>query len=177
MPLLAELPMLDTHPKTSIKPEGENSSPKLDTKWLRQLCLDTGADDVGFVDIARPEIEKDRADILNTFPRTKTLISFVIRMNREPIRSPARSIANLEFHHTGDEVNEVARNIVKALQARGIRAINPAMGFPWKWTDSLGRSGWCHTNRSLWRRAWDKWAFIGTSFIRSSGTSFSLGQF
>ena len=130
MPLLAELPMLDTHPKTSIKPEGENSSPKLDTKWLRQLCLDTGADDVGFVDIARPEIEKDRADILNTFPRTKTLISFVIRMNREPIRSPARSIANLEFHHTGDEVNEVARNIVKALEARGIRAINPAMGFP-----------------------------------------------
>jgi hypothetical protein len=33
-------------------------------------------------------------------------------MNREPIRSPARSVANLEFHHAGDEVNEVARTLV-----------------------------------------------------------------
>ena len=51
-------------------------------------------------------------------------------MNREPIRSPARSVANLEFHHTGDQVNDVARNIVKQLEAHGIRALNPAMGFP-----------------------------------------------
>jgi Fe-S-cluster-containing hydrogenase component 2/putative sterol carrier protein len=36
----------------------------------------------------------------------------------------------LEFHHTGDRVNEVARAIVAALEARGIRAMNPAMGFP-----------------------------------------------
>ena len=51
-------------------------------------------------------------------------------MNREPIRSPARSVANLEFHHTGDHVNEVARKIVAALEAEGVRAVNPAMGFP-----------------------------------------------
>jgi hypothetical protein len=37
----------------------------------------------------------------------------VCRMNREPVRSPARSIANLEFHHSGDRVNEVARDIVR----------------------------------------------------------------
>src|SRR5262245_48905963 len=51
-------------------------------------------------------------------------------MNREPIRSTARSVANLEFHHTGDHVNETARRIVSALEQRGIRAVNPAMGFP-----------------------------------------------
>jgi ferredoxin len=51
-------------------------------------------------------------------------------MNRENVRSPARSVANLEFHHTGDEVNEIARKIVAALEQRGIRALNPAMGFP-----------------------------------------------
>ena len=51
-------------------------------------------------------------------------------MNREPIRSPARSVANLEFHHVGDTVNEVAREIVQALERKGIRATNPAMGYP-----------------------------------------------
>ncbi len=103
---------------------------KLDVSWLRQLCLEAGADDVGFVEIDRPVLGKDRPDILATFPRTKTLISFVVRMNREPIRSPMRSIANLEFHHTGDQVNDIARTIVQQLEARGIRALNPAMGFP-----------------------------------------------
>ena len=39
-------------------------------------------------------------------------------MNREPIRSPARSIANLEFRHTGDQVNEIARKTVAADVAR-----------------------------------------------------------
>ena len=51
-------------------------------------------------------------------------------MNREPIRSPARSVANLEFHHTGERTNEVASAIVAALEAEGIRAVNPSMGFP-----------------------------------------------
>ena len=104
--------------------------PKLDADWLRTLCLDAGADEVGFVEIDRPEIADQREDILAVFPRTKSLVSLVCRMNREPIRSPARSAANLEFHNAGDHVNEVARKIVAALEQRGIRALNPAMGFP-----------------------------------------------
>ena len=82
------------------------------------------------MEINRPEIADQRNDILAVFPRTKTLVSFVCRMNREPIRSPARSVANLEFHHGGDHVNEIARTIVAALEQRGVRALNPAMGFP-----------------------------------------------
>jgi Fe-S-cluster-containing hydrogenase component 2 len=82
------------------------------------------------VEIGRPALDDQRAEILRFFPATKTLVSIVCRMNREPIRSPARSVANLEFHHTGDRVNEVARTVVAALEAQGIRAINPSMGFP-----------------------------------------------
>ena len=135
MSLLTELPMVNTKPSPSLHhPSPSNPSHKIggniDQDWLRQLCLETGADAVGFVEIDRPALEKDRPDILNAFPHTKTLISFVVRMNREPIRSPARSVANLEFQHTGDQVNDVARTIVKQLEARGIRALNPAMGFP-----------------------------------------------
>lgn len=51
-------------------------------------------------------------------------------MSREPIRSTARSVANLEFHHAGDTVNEISRTIVRELENEGIRAINPSMGFP-----------------------------------------------
>ena len=112
------------------RPKSSKPQPKLDSEWLRNLCLEAGADDVGFVEIDRPEIDKDRKDILAVFPRTKTLVSIVCRMNREPIRSPARSIANTEFHQIGDRVNEVCHRIVSVLESQGIRAINPAMGFP-----------------------------------------------
>src|SRR5262245_2417675 len=102
----------------------------LDGDWLRKLCLDAGADDVGFVEVDRPELATDRPGVLAAFPHAKSLISFVCRMNREPIRTPARSVANLEFHRTGDHVNEVARAIIAVLEARGVRAMNPSMGFP-----------------------------------------------
>lgn len=102
----------------------------LDAAWLRQLCLECGADDVGLVEIDRPALDEQRDDILRFFPHAKTLLAFVCRMNREPIRSPARSVANLEFHHTGDRANEVARRVVRSLEDRGIRAMNPAVGFP-----------------------------------------------
>ena len=95
-----------------------------------RVCLEAGADDVGFVSIGRAELDDQREDILRLFPWTKGLVSIVCKMNREPIRSPARSVANLEFHHTGDQTNEVARSIVAALEAQGHRAVNPSMGFP-----------------------------------------------
>jgi Fe-S-cluster-containing hydrogenase component 2 len=119
------------HYNQKLKLIDNQSSPnELDAGWLRSLCLESGADDVGFVEIDRPEIADEREQILAVFPYTKTLVSFVCRMNREPIRSLARSAANLEFHHTGEEVNDVARNVVASLERRGIRAMNPAMGFP-----------------------------------------------
>ncbi len=135
MSLLSELPMAPRHTEGSFQSPPTSELPhkigeKINQEWLRRLALEAGVDDVGFVEINRSDLEKDRPDILMAFPRTKTLISIVIRMNREPIRSLARSVANLEFHHTGDQVNDVARTIVSHLEDRGIRALNPAMGFP-----------------------------------------------
>jgi ferredoxin len=103
---------------------------RLDAGVLRQICRDAGADDVGLVEIGRAALDDQRDDILRYFPHTKTLISFVCRMNREPVRSPARSVANLEFHHAGERVNEVSHRIVAALERQDLRAVNPAMGFP-----------------------------------------------
>lgn len=123
---------IDAHPTVMRVRESvaATSVPPLSADELRQLCLDCGADDAGLVSLDRPELDTQRDDILHYAPWSRSLLAFVCRMNREPIRSPARSVANLEFHHTGDHVNDVAREIVRELEARGVRAANPAMGFP-----------------------------------------------
>ena len=111
----------------------------LDAAWLRQLCLDGGADDAGLVEISRPALDDQRDDLLRYFPPTKALLSFVCRMNREPIRSPARSVANLEFHHAGDHANEVARKVVAALERQGVRACGKARRMSARWSSRAGR--------------------------------------
>jgi Fe-S-cluster-containing hydrogenase component 2 len=129
-------------------PQNTISSP-LDRDWLRSFCLDLGVDDVGFVSIDQPELDDQRADILQWFPQTKSLISFVCRMNRDNVRNPARSVANVEFHHTGEEVNMIARRIVKELEDRRIRAINPAMGFPMEAQDYLNKRAWVISHKPV----------------------------
>ncbi len=116
--------------RESNRPGSAEPPKPLDAAWLRQLCLDCGADDAGLVEIGRPALDDQRADILRYFPPAKTLLSFVCRMNKGPIRSPARSASNLEFHGTYDHSNEVARRVVAALEQQGIRAMNPSAGFP-----------------------------------------------
>jgi hypothetical protein len=92
---------LDEHPTARRVRETASHRPApptvLDAAWLCQLCLECGADAAGVVEISRSALDNERQDILRYFPPTKTLLSFVCRMNREPIRSPARSVANLEF--------------------------------------------------------------------------------
>ena len=45
--------------KPSIPPNNE----PLDATWLKQLVLNAGADDVGFVEIGRPALDDQREDI------------------------------------------------------------------------------------------------------------------
>ena len=170
---LAEHPTVRRFHESHGERPGPAEPPKpLDAAWLRQLCLDCGADDAGLVEIGRPALDDQRADILRAFPPAKTLLGFVCRMNREPIRSPARSVANLEFHHAGDHVNEVARKVVAALERRGVRALNPAMGFPMEMDRfPAARFGSSRTSRSPWPRAWATWASTATSSTPASATS------
>jgi hypothetical protein len=44
------------------------------------------------------------------------------------IRTPARSVSNTGFHHSGDEINAVARKVVRTLEGR---------------VDSVGLDGEC----------------------------------
>ena len=124
---------LDVHPTVlALRGRATPSLPAepLDAAWLRRLCLAAGADDVGFVEIDRPALAEEREHVLACFPKTRTLLSLVCRMNREPVRRVQRSVANAEFHQVGHDVNEVARRIVAELERRGLRAVNPPMAFP-----------------------------------------------
>jgi ferredoxin len=103
---------------------------RLETEWLRKTCLEAGADDVGFVEVERAELSAEKRFIESVLSGTRTLIALVARMNRESIRTPARSVSNLEFHQVGDSLNHVSHKIVSILEGKGVRAVNPTVGFP-----------------------------------------------
>jgi ferredoxin-NADP reductase/ferredoxin len=113
----------------------------VDAVLLRRIALDHGAADVGIVELGRPALEPQRAEILRNYPWTKSLLGFVVRMAREPVRGAPRSVANLEFHRAGHEVDHIAASIVAELETRGIRAANPAMGFPMEMYQAGGGGG------------------------------------
>jgi ferredoxin-NADP reductase/Fe-S-cluster-containing hydrogenase component 2 len=121
----------------------------LDGAWLRHLALDCGADDAGLVEISRPGLDPQRDEILRNYPWTKCLLSLVVRMAREPVRGAPRSVANLEFHRAGHEVNEICAAIVAKLEARGVRAVNPSMGFPMEMYQNPGGAIWVVSHKPV----------------------------
>jgi NAD-dependent dihydropyrimidine dehydrogenase PreA subunit len=182
---LAEHPTVQRF-REGDRPDNAEPPQPLDAAWLRQLCLGCGADDAGLVEISRPALDDQRADILRYFPHAKTLLSFVSRMNRGPIRSPARSASNLEFHASYDHSNEIARKVVAALEERGIRALNPSAGFPMEmdhfpgkiWVVShkpvaaaagLGRMG---VHRNIIHPKFGNFIVLGTVLLDAEATSY-----
>src|SRR5215510_9835549 len=143
---------LEDHPtvrRLSSEPAKEAVSLNVQGDWLRHLALESGAHDAGLVELARPGLDSQRDDILRNYPWTKSLLSFVVRMGREPVRGAPRSVANLEFHRAGEEVNEIGAVIVAKLEARGIRAVNPSMGFPMEMYQSGGGAIWVVSHKPV----------------------------
>ena len=97
---------------------------------IKSMCLDAGADDVGLVDLDRESLQKEREGILHVYSLTRTVIAVIIANNRENIQSPARYVANEEFHHTGDRTSSVSRDILRRLNQLGIRGVVVNKGWP-----------------------------------------------
>lgn len=139
---MANLPArLVEHPNVKAVRERPGGGPArvIDAEWLRKLCLDAGVDDVGFVPIDHEDLTSEVEHAEHALPGTKSFISLVARMNRDNVRSPARSVANQEFHRTGELLNEAAHAIVRALEDAGYRAINPSATFPMEMGKYPGR--------------------------------------
>jgi epoxyqueuosine reductase QueG len=114
---------------------------RISASELLALARDCGADDCGLVSIDNPALAPERAYIERAFPAARTLLSIVGRMHREPVRSPARSVANLEFHREGHEIDAVCARIVRRLEDTGVQALNPAMAFPME-MERFPERGW-----------------------------------
>jgi len=127
----------------------EPAETTLDGAWLRRLALECGADDAGVVDLARPGLDPQREEILRNYPWTRSLLSVVVRMTREPVRGAPRSVANLEFHRSGHRVNEISAAIVAKLEALGVRAVNPSMGFPMEMYQTPGHAIWVVSHKPV----------------------------
>jgi Fe-S-cluster-containing hydrogenase component 2 len=120
---------------------GHRSEPPgvIDADWLRKVCLDAGVDDVAFASVDNPALASEVEHLEGALPGTKSYISLVVKMNRDNVRSAARSVANQEFHRGGEIMNEAAQRITRALEDAGHRAINPAMAFPMEMANYPGR--------------------------------------
>jgi ferredoxin-NADP reductase/ferredoxin len=121
----------------------------LDGALLRRLALDCGAEDSGLVEIGRAGLDPQRAGILENYPWTVSLLSFVVRMAREPVRGAPRSVANLEFHRAGEEVDHIAAAVVAKLEGQGVRAVNPSMGFPMEMYQTGGGALWVVSHKPI----------------------------
>ncbi|MGW6928582.1 4Fe-4S binding protein [Lentzea sp. NPDC054927] len=131
--MTAKLPAkLAAHPSVRAVLARQAVSPPevIDAAWLRDLCLSAGADDAAVVSLDHADLAGEREHVLGALPGTRSLIAMVFRMNRDNCRSPARSVANQEFHQTDEHANHAARSVTQALQDAGYRALNPSVGFP-----------------------------------------------
>ncbi len=120
--------------------EADLAPPPLSLEELRSIALGAGADDASAVSLEHPELAEEKPHVLAAMPHARTLVSIVLRTHKDDIRSPKRGVANLEFHRTGHELDEVARKIAVALGDRGHAAMNPPMAFPMEMSEFPGRS-------------------------------------
>ncbi|WP_185292683.1 epoxyqueuosine reductase [Mycolicibacterium litorale] len=111
----------------------------VDAAWLREVCLRSGADDVAFASVGDPALASEQSHAEAALPGARSYVSLVVRMNRDNVRSTARSVANQEFHRSGEIINEAAHRITRALQDAGHRALNPSATFPMEMDRYPGR--------------------------------------
>src|SRR5215831_3381251 len=114
----------------------------MDGVSLRHLASDCGAHDIGVVEIGRRELDSQRVEILRNYAWTKSLVSFVVRMARAPVRGAPRSVVNLEFHRAGEETNHIGAAVVAELEKRGTRTVNPSMAFPMEMYQASASAMW-----------------------------------
>ncbi|MGV9798956.1 4Fe-4S binding protein [Mycobacterium sp. NPDC003449] len=132
---------LDDHPTVrAVRARHAPTPPEvLDADRLRQLCLDAGVDDVAFAAVDNPDLAAEREYADTALPGVCSYISLVVKMNRDNVRSTKRSVANQEFHRTGEIINEAAHRVTRALEDAGVRAVNPSATFPMEMDDYPGR--------------------------------------
>lgn len=99
-------------------------------KVIRQICLEAGADEVGLVEIGRPELAQEGQGIFHLYPSTQTIISLSRALNRENMQSPAGAMANGEFRRAEEDLFRISGEILRHLNSHDIRGVTLNPAFP-----------------------------------------------
>ncbi|MCF6283257.1 MAG: SCP2 sterol-binding domain-containing protein [Candidatus Polarisedimenticolaceae bacterium] len=130
MPTLAEHPSVIRFKEHASANKDFHEEVALDREWLYALCLSSGVDDIGFVEIDRKGMESEKDEILTLLPGTKSIVALACKINRDNIRTPSRSVANTEFLQSGEQIISAAKRIVSSLNDKGVRAVSISGLFP-----------------------------------------------
>ena len=122
---------LKDHPiaeRIRLNPPAPPASLSLDA--LKALVMECGADDCGIVSLDDPLLKDEAVHARRAFAGARLAVSIVSRMNRAPIRSPARSASNNEFHKVSHDVDDIARELVRRLGRHGNLGDESSDGIP-----------------------------------------------
>lgn len=145
---LEDHPTVTWHRSRPAADEARSKPAVLDADHLRELCLENGADDAGFVEIHRPALAEQAPDIDSALPGVKTVVGLAFSLHRENVRSVAHSVTNLEFQQTWSRAKQVGRAICRTLGERGVGALNVPAGFPYE-TDRWPGKMWLTSDKII----------------------------
>lgn len=92
----------DAHPTVrALRTRLETAPELLTLERVRTIALEAGVDDAGIVSLNHPDLAEERPYAERALPGARSIVSLVVRTHADDIRSPTRSVANLEFHRTG----------------------------------------------------------------------------
>src|SRR5690606_10011217 len=100
------------------------------------------------VSLDHPRLAEERDHAARALAGAQSLVALVVRMHPPDVRSPSRSVANLEFHRAGEAVDRVAQRVAVALSKHGFTSINPAMAFPME-MDSFPERAWVISHKTV----------------------------
>lgn len=125
---------LSSHPTIIAYKENKNPYVKnetiLSSNEMKQLAKDSGADDAGLIELTRESVSDYKSDLLGVMHDTRCLLIVAFRINRNPLRSLAHSVADQEFKRVWENIKTIEGRIVDQLIKTGIKAVGLPAGFP-----------------------------------------------
>lgn len=117
-------------------------TPRLEHHDLRRLCLEAGADDVGFVEVDRDALVEEAPHARRLFAPVRTYVVLVRTTNPDAIRSVSRSVANVAWKANHERLVDTAATVVATLGDRGVRGVSVPIGFPMDPPHEPGARSW-----------------------------------
>jgi ferredoxin len=109
---------------------GPTATPTLSHDELRRLCLDAGADDVGFVEVDRPALAEEAPSARRLFGPVRTYVVLVRTTNPDAVRSVSRSVANVAWKSNHEQLVAASADLLERLRDRGVGGVTVPVGFP-----------------------------------------------